>query len=316
MVMDEALVRAALASGAQLIEESSVTGYRTDSTCATIFYETKRELRQLRARLVIGADGSTSLIARFLRGAAPPRSDRIAAVRGYFEGVSAPADRAEVYVNAAAFPGYCWLFPTGEGNANVGVGMPVEIRPPLRQPLRHVLLELIERDPMLRVRLAGARVREPIVGWPLATFNPQLPLVADRVALIGDAAGLINPLNGEGIQYALQSALWCAQALRGALSSDALSSNELAPYAARVRTEMQFDMVLARLLVDVMRNRALNSLWFAILRIITGRAARDQAYADTLCGVLAGFAPVRRLFSLRFLSDTLQQAYAATTVLK
>ena len=61
---------------------------------------------------------------------------------------------------------------------------------------------------MLRggVRLAHAKVRDKIVGWPLVTYNPRLPIIANRVVLIGDAAGLINPLSGEGIQYALRSA--------------------------------------------------------------------------------------------------------------
>jgi len=316
MLLDEVIVKAAVASGARSIEDAQVTGYDVDESCATVFLRTGGRDERLRCRLLLGADGSASLIARRLRGTAPPRYDRIAAVRVYFDGVTGPADRADLYVDSPAFPGYCWLFPTGANGANVGVGMPVEIRPPVNRPLREILLELTKRNPALRARLANATMRERIVGWPLATFDPNLPIVADRVALIGDAAGLINPLNGEGIQYALQSARWCARSLLDALASDNLCANALDPYVKRVREEMHFDMALASLLVDIVRNRALNPLWLWLMRTIAKRAAGDSGYANTLCAVLAGIAPVRRLLEPRFAWATIQQVYAATSALK
>ena len=66
------------------------------------------------------------------------------------------------------------------------------------------------------------------------TYNHRLPIVSDRVMLIGDAASLINPLNGEGIQYALLSARWAAETLAPCLRSDDFSARALAPFAARV----------------------------------------------------------------------------------
>jgi len=68
------------------------------------------------------------------------------------------------------------------------------------QSLGQVLSSLIESDPAIQSRLLKAKMRGKIVGWPLATFNPRLPIIANRVALIGDAAGLINPISGEGSQ--------------------------------------------------------------------------------------------------------------------
>lgn len=156
----------------------------------------------------------------------------------------------------SSFPGYSWLFPTGTNSANVGIGMLLQAWSPTKQQLGQFLAEVIQSDPAIRFRLAKAKVTGKIVGWPLATFNPQLPIIGNRVALIGDPAGLINPLTGEGIQYALRSARWSAEALRDPLASDSLSAAGLGPYARRVKAEMRYDMALSRLIIDFVRNRA------------------------------------------------------------
>ncbi len=70
--------------------------------------------RTLRARLVIGADGSSSTISRQLRGGPPPDGSRIIAARAYYEDYEGPADRADLYFAGESFPGYYWLFPTSE----------------------------------------------------------------------------------------------------------------------------------------------------------------------------------------------------------
>src|SRR5207247_1812006 len=150
--------------------------------------------RELRARLIVGADGSNSTVARVLRGVPAPSADRIIAMRAYYTGVRGPADRADLYFAAESFPGYYWLFPTGEDTANVGVGMVLETLPPVRDHLRDLLARLLERDHALRERLDGAILEGRILGWPLNTYNPDAPLVADGLLLVGDAAGLINSL--------------------------------------------------------------------------------------------------------------------------
>lgn len=144
-------------------------------------------------------------------------------------------------------------------------------------------------------------MRDKIVGWPLAIFNPTLPIIADRVALIGDAAGLINPLSGEGIQYALRSGRWIVEALRDATASDSLSAAGLLPYATRVQAEMRYDMAVCRFIVDLASNRALTPLWFWMLKAIARRALSDSGYYNVAAGAFAGVLPAREILSLRFL---------------
>ena len=308
MLLDNAIVQAAIASGARLIEESRVTGYETNAAGVTLFHQGSGGQKRLRTRLLIGADGSSSLISRILRGAKPPRRDRIVAVRAYFEGVEGATDQADLYVNSSSFPGYYWLFPTGSGMANVGVGMLLEAWTPNKQNLSQLLTELIESDPAIHSRLGNARICDKIVGWPLATFNPRLPIVANRVVLLGDAAGLINPLSGEGIQYALRSARWSSEALSDSLSSDNLSAAGLRPYVRRVQAEMRYDMAFSRLIIDFAKNSALDPLWLSALGVIAKRGAADFEYYEVAAGVFAGIVPARELLALPFLWRTTKSA--------
>lgn len=311
MLLDNAVVQAAVASGARLIEEARVTGYETDTRGVTLFHQGIGGQKRLRTRLVIGADGSSSLISRILRGVKPPRRDQIIAVRAYFDGVEGTTDQADIYVNSSPFPGYYWLFPTGTNSANVGVGVLLEAWNPSQEQLSQLIAQLIESDPAIRLRLARAKMRDRIVGWPLAIFNPKLPIIADRVALIGDAAGLINPLNGEGIQYALRSGRWIAEALRDAMASDSLSAAGLRPYARRVQVEMRYDMAVCRLIVDLVSNRALTPLWLWMLKAIAKRGSADSGYYNVAAGVFAGVLPARELLALRFLWHTVATGCAA-----
>ena len=194
---------------------------------------------QLRARLLLGADGSNSMVARTLRGGVPPSQDRIMAVRAYFDDVEGADGQGDIWIRGDTFPGYHWLFPTGGGSANLGVGMLASTYPRSGRNLREMLLRLIDEDAPLRHRLRGARMRGRVLGHPLTTYNPRLPLIGDRLMLLGDAAGLINPLNGEGIQYALHSARWAAGIAADRLASDQLDAGSLVGYQRRVHQSLR-----------------------------------------------------------------------------
>jgi geranylgeranyl reductase family protein len=243
---------------------------------------------QLRARLVLGADGSNSMVARTLRGGAPPSQDRILAVRAYFDDVEGPDDQGDIWVRGDTFPGYHWLFPTGGGSANLGVGMLASTYPRSGRNLREMLLRLIDQDASVRHRLRDARMRGRVLGHPLTTYNPRLPLTGDRVMLLGDAAGLINPLNGEGIQYALHSARWAADIAADRLAADRLDAASLEGYQRRVHQCLRADLALSRLIVQLIRNRSLNHVWLGTLRSMASRAKTDPDYAHHLACVLTG----------------------------
>jgi menaquinone-9 beta-reductase len=156
------------------------------------------------ASVVVGADGAESVVRRAL-GIRPPRPGQVAvAIRGYAPEPPGTAGVQVVTTTARRWPAYAWSFPLGDGRANVGYGELVSggvTRAGLVEGL-HRLLPGVEPE-----RLRAHRL-------PLSTGRPRLP--DGRVLLTGDAAGLINPLTGEGIFYAvLSGALAGAAAHRG-----------------------------------------------------------------------------------------------------
>lgn len=194
-VFDARLVRAAVELGARFREER-VTSLRQDADGVVVN-------DRYRAPVVVGADGSNSVVRRLVGQPGNSGSSLAVAVRGY-----APAPRngpRELLIRWDAGHGglsYGWAFPTADGTVNVGYGAPSGIaggRAALEAGARRLLLEY----DLTGVRLAGHTL-------PLSVARPR-PAIG-RVLLAGDAASLINPLTGEGIYSAVVS---------GALAGDA-----------------------------------------------------------------------------------------------
>lgn len=318
--LDDWIREAALAAGARFRPRTKVLGVETTDQCAvvdaTVSGSDGDTSIRLRSRVVVAADGSNSKIARSLRTGDPlNKKDRIVAVRAYYTGVAGPGDRCDMYFSQASFPGYAWLFPTSATTANVGLGMVMETTPPTDGHLRTRLIELVERDPALRERLGGATIEGRVLGWPLSTYNHRTPLVRDGLILVGDAAGLINPLNGEGIQYALLSGRWAAETIGTALRTGRglVDLPGLRPYEQRVAAELRPEMALATTIISLIRRRDLNTVWLQALRLICARATNDKEYADLAGGILAGITPASTALSRQVLGGTAKQA-ARTTI--
>jgi geranylgeranyl reductase family protein len=304
VALDDAILGTARRAGARTLEGHAVTALRTDDDGIEVVARGPGGERRLRARVVVGADGSSSTVARSVRGHAAPREDLLVAVRAYFEDVDGPLDRCDLYFTGDSFPGYAWIFPTSAGVANVGVGMVVETFPESTEHMRDLLLRLVRSDRAMRERLGGARIAGKLEGWPLFTYDADLQIVAERVLLVGDAASLINPVNGEGIQYALSSGRWAAETVNACLDDGDCSRERLVSYERRLRRELRDDMLLARLVVRIIANRTLNPLWLSILRSVVERAQRDAAYARATGGVIAGVVPARESIATPILLRT------------
>lgn len=185
-LLDARLVATAREAGAELLRHRVRELTQTDSG---VDIDDK-----FRGRVVIGADGAESVVRR-LCGARSARAGTIAvALRGYTSADPWPAGEQRLVMAAAHWPAYAWVFPVGDGTANVGYGELIREHPPTRANLTQRLHELLPACPPLDLR--GHRL-------PLSPGRPDVG--QGRVLLAGDAASLINPLTGEGIYYAVLS---------------------------------------------------------------------------------------------------------------
>ncbi len=260
-VLDARLVDAARAAGARL-ERRRVRDVVAREGGVTLDGEVS-------GRVVVGADGAHSVVRRAVGLADGPRA---LAIRGY-----APTPREATGTQTITFgdsrqPSYAWAFDCGDGTSNIGYG---ELLTPRRAPpTRRQLLEQLEH------LLPGATTDAE--DWrghhlPLSTWRPLRP-GHGRLLLAGDAAGLVNPLTGEGIYYAVATGLLAGQAAAEALSADRATDQEAAAGAAYTRR-------VRRLLARHLRHTALAarvSLHDRVLDAGLRASARDQRVFDDL----------------------------------
>lgn len=186
MLFDDRLMHCAIAAGA-ILRRHRVHAVVTTPDGVVIDDE-------VRARTIIGADGAESAVRRHT-SARPPRPGATAiAVRGYTSAEYWPAREQLLTMTTMHWPAYAWVFPIGNGLANVGYGELLQGTVPSRAHLVQRLHALLpEAEP---ATLRGHRL-------PLSTGRPNVG--QGPILLTGDAASLINPLTGEGIYYAILS---------------------------------------------------------------------------------------------------------------
>jgi geranylgeranyl reductase family protein len=186
------------------------------------------------ARVVVGADGATSTIARALRGGPKrPARRRSIAIRAYIEGIDTLAHRVEFYLDRRFLPGYGWVFPLGPDRANVGVIVHVDRYRASGATLEGLLRNLTD-SLAVEGRLRTDACVENVASWqlPNAAREP-MHNAFDGALLVGDAAGLVDPLTGEGIHNALLSARLAAGAIGEALRSGDTLRGGLSAYDRR-----------------------------------------------------------------------------------
>jgi geranylgeranyl reductase family protein len=214
VAFDHALREAALAAGAVGVR-ARVTAVERDPGAgpgAPVRAVLASDGQRLAGDVIIGADGALSPVARLAGMLAEGSALWGFAVRAYVPG-EVPLPLLVLLESAPwrIYPGYGWLFPGAGGQANVGIGVGMGATRhavPLRDDLdRFTALLRSRRD------LRPAADVGPVIGGWLRMGGTGAPPAAGNVLLVGDAAGLINPLQGEGIAPAMISARLAAEAV-------------------------------------------------------------------------------------------------------
>jgi flavin-dependent dehydrogenase len=245
------------------------------------------EEKVFRGRLVLGADGFRSVVARKAGLYRHEPAHWVVALRAYYRDVGGLTDQIELHFIDEVLPGYFWIFPLGDGRANVGIGMRHDYLKSRGLDLRGALQGAI-RSPHFRDRFASAQPLEKPVGWNLPLGSRLRRIHGNGFMLAGDAAGLIDPFTGEGIGNAMLSARFAAEAAAEARAAGDFGERFLSRYPARIREALGEELKLSRRMQRLGRSRFL-------LNFVIGKAARNPEVRDLLCGMIANEVPKREL---------------------
>ncbi|MEM9131614.1 MAG: geranylgeranyl reductase family protein [Actinomycetota bacterium] len=257
--LDEALVGLARCSGATILEgheltDLEVTADGIQATANGISFT---------ARYLVAADGMWSPTRKLLGMTVPDYRGDWHAFRQYFTDVSEQAARElVVWFEPDILPGYVWSFPLGDGSANVGFGIRRGHHHTI-QDMKRLWPELLARPHIAEFLGPDAEPEGPHRAWPIPARLGELPLTRHRVFFVGDAGAATDPLTGEGIGQAMETARLAVTAICETGRRDPAAAATL--YQRRLRKGMISDHRLAGALSAVLaRPRAAE----AVLRLV------------------------------------------------
>ena len=285
LVFDQIVFEAAVESGATVWQEATVKGLlRSSDGEQVVGVRVAKDGEELdvRAPLVIGADGAYSVVARALSLAGVGGMEQLverhycAGLRAYYTGVTGfrASDYLEVHFVDEAMPGYFWIFPLPDGGANVGVGMLAsEVKK--RDVKLKGLLDWLVAHPRFAHRFTDAERIGPVKGFGLPLGSKPRPLAGDGWMLVGDAGSLIDPFSGEGIGNAMVSAEKAAAWADRALAERDFSARFLKGYGKDVLAYLGSELRLSYTMQKLGR-------WKWLLEKVVHKADTSPAMADAI----------------------------------
>ncbi|QKW11756.1 geranylgeranyl reductase family protein [Verrucosispora sp. NA02020] len=226
---DDLLVQRATSAGATLRTNVNVTGPVLDDNGRVIGVEAEdgpdKAPATFHAPLVVAADGVSGRFPLALGLA--KREDRPigVAVRRYYRSEARHDDNyLESWLElrakgtGALLPGYGWIFGLGDGRVNVGLGILNSSSAFGKTNYRRLLTDWLANTPPEWGMTDEANAEGSILGAALPMGFNRVPHYTRGVMLVGDSGGMVNPFNGEGIAYAMESGELAAEVAVQALA--------------------------------------------------------------------------------------------------
>lgn len=275
MKLDDILRQRAIRSGANFESPVRVLAIQNETGHLTLKTERNGQQGEYKARVAILAVGANTRLLSDL-GILKRAPKPIIAIRAYYKNMRDLDDSIQIHFERVPMPGYGWVFPISKNSANVGIGT---WRNPEKHSSLRAAMQAFLQSPRMQTMLAGAEQVGVVKSYPLRTDFAMSPTFGERALLVGETAGLVNPLTGEGIDFALETGRVAAEFLASAFAANNFTQEFFQQYDQLLRREYQSTFRILSLL-----RRLYVNPW-AMDRMLK-LCSKNPAVRDTAIGVI------------------------------
>lgn len=286
-VFDHFLFNKIQGSHATILQQVHVTGIDRSAEGYTISYKNSNSpedtTHTVRCSLLIGADGDKGITRKKLLEQDVLSKTSFIGLRAYYDGVTGmhPQNFIELHFLKDTLPGYFWIFPLPNGQANVGIGMDSELVRKKKINLRGLMQQAISDNPNIRHRFTNATLTDKIYGWGLPMGVEKTRVSGDHFMMTGDAASLIDPFTGEGIGNALYSGMLAAEAAARALEHNRFDAAFLQEHYG----DVLFRRIGDELKLSYAMQRLVRYPW--LFNFVVNKAHKSPALQQTISSMFA-----------------------------
>lgn len=257
-----------------LIENYEVRSYTKQAN--SILAEAK-DGSAIDAKLVIACDGAYSSFTKDIAGLKTESDHNCHGLRAYYKGVKGlDADNfIELHFIKDILPGYFWIFPLPNGEANVGIGMRADKMSAKGINLKKSFEKVIAENPTIAARFKDAELIDGVKLFGLPLGSKKRKLSGDNYMLCGDAAMLIDPFTGEGIGNAMMSGMFAANQVAICIESKDYSANATERY-----DKMVYNRLWSELSLSYKMQQLVNFPW--LFNFIVRKANTNKVLRETI----------------------------------
>jgi geranylgeranyl reductase family protein len=251
--LDQQVARLAEKEGVRVREKTTAVPVIEDGHLSSVALSNESGEETVTPDMTVIADGSMNRFGRELGTERRRDYPMGMAARGYYSSPRSEDPFLESQLdlrdaNGNTMPGYGWVFPLGDGTVNVGVGLLSTFRHWKDVNTTKMMNDYVATAPEYWGLSEESKLSKPM-GGKLTMSYSRGPLVGHNWLTIGDAAGAINPWNGEGISYAYETGRFAAEYVGQAISAD--DQGLLRRYPQRLTDEYGLYYKVARIFVKL-----------------------------------------------------------------
>ena len=237
----------------------------------------KGKEKTFKGKIIVGADGAQSVIAQKLKVNDNPPEHVCIAMRAYYKNVKGLTDDIEIHFVDKLIPGYFWVFPAANNEANVGIGVILSEVKKRNVDLKQVMFKILKENKLFKERFKNAVITSEVKGWALPFASYKRKIAGDSWILLGDAASLVDPFSGEGMGNGSLSARIAAPVIIEAIKKN--DSTILNQYPVKLWQTLDREVDLSYKMQKLGRSRFL-------LNLVIGKIKKNDWMKEEISNML------------------------------